>query len=229
MKDKILKLCRRLKKCTLDDFTEFIGVDGENLESLLKYLVNTGDLMENDGVYCLCQKVSKKGTIENKNFQFMTMFHSLETIDLIIRSFCLSLPTQKVACLVDVGDNCLCDFYKIFRNLIYERQEKELLNNYCITPQQARFRQFFDKIAYFYSYNNEIYVSKNILQAKHQKIFTDDEIQNFKKIYSYLSRIESHHKNETFMYQRLAEYIWRRNKSFEELYFDLKTNLLNIS
>ena len=33
MKDKILKLCRRLKKCTLDDFTEFIGVDGENLES----------------------------------------------------------------------------------------------------------------------------------------------------------------------------------------------------
>ena len=60
MKDKILKLCRRLKKCTLDDFTEFIGVDGEILESLLKYLVYTGDLMENDGVYCLCQKVSKK-------------------------------------------------------------------------------------------------------------------------------------------------------------------------
>ena len=97
----------------------------------------------------------------------------------------------KVACLVDVGDKCLCDLYKIFRNLIYERQEKELLNNYWITPQQARFRQFFGKIAYFYSYNNEIYVSKNILQAKHQKIFTDDEIQNLKK-YIHIGRELNH-------------------------------------
>ena len=28
------------------------------------------------------------------------------------------------------------------------------------------------------------------------------------------------------MHFRLAEYIWRRNKSFEELYDDLKTNLI---
>ena len=92
--------------------------------------------------------------------------------------------------------------------------------------QKFRFRKFFEKYAYFYNYNNKIFVTKKPLQAKRENNFTQEEEQEFKKIYCYLARIESHNQNEVYLYQRLAESIWRREKSFEELYSDLNDNLL---
>ena len=111
--------------------------------------------------------------------------------------------------------------------MIYERQLHELVNHYCKNPQKFRFRKFFEKYAYFYNYNNKIFVTKKPLQAKRENNFTKEEEQEFKKIYCYLARIESHNQNEVYLYQRLAESIWRREKSFEELYSDLKNNLIS--
>lgn len=227
MKDQILKLCKRLKKCTLNDILQLMEIQPAVLELALLYLIQEGALQEKDGVYTVIEKTTKKGQIENKNLQFMFMFHSPETVDLIMRGFCASITTQKLAYLVNLDDNCIGDFYRIFRNLIYERQLNELLNYYFVDPQQGRFRTFFEKYAYFYSYDNKIFVSKKLLQAKKEKNFTNTEIQEFKKVYSYLSRIESHNMNEVCLYQRLAEGIWRREKRFQELYTDLKNNLIN--
>lgn len=226
MKDQILKLCKRLKKCTLNDILQLMEIQPEVLKLALMYLISEGDLQEKDGIYTVIEKTTKKGQIENKNLNLMFMFHSSETVDLIMRGFCALISTQKLSHLVGVDDNCIGDFYRIFRNLIYERQLNELLNFYFTNPQQGRFRKFFEKYAYFYSYNNKIYVSKKLLQANREKNFSDAEIQDFKKVYSYLSRIESHNMNEVCLHQRLAEGIWRRDKEFKELYEDLKNNLI---
>lgn len=226
MKDQILKLCKRLKKCTLNDILQLMEIQPEVLELALMYLISEGDLQEKAGIYTVIEKTTKKGQIENKNLNLMFMFHSPETVDLIMRGFCALIPTQKLSHLVNIDDNCIGDFYRIFRNLIYERQLNELLNFYFTNPQQGRFRKFFEKYAYFYSYNNKIYVSKKLLQANREKNFTDTEIQDFKKVYSYLSRIESHNMNEVCLHQRLAEGIWRREKVFQELYEDLRNNLI---
>ena len=38
MKDKVLKLCRRLKSCTLSDLSAFIETDEKIIETILLYL-----------------------------------------------------------------------------------------------------------------------------------------------------------------------------------------------
>ena len=38
MKDKVLKLCRRLKSCTLSDLSAFIEIDEKIIETILLYL-----------------------------------------------------------------------------------------------------------------------------------------------------------------------------------------------
>ena len=213
MKDRILKLCKRLKNCTLNDITQLMDIEPSVLEVILLFLINENKIQEKDGIYSVIEEFPAKNGIESKNLKLMFMYHSPETVDLIMRGFCAELPTIKVSYLTGVGDNCICDFYKIFRNLIYERQLNELVNHYC-------------KNAYFYNYNNKIFVTKKPLQAKRENNFTQEEEQEFKKIYCYLARIESHNQNEVYLYQRLAESIWRREKSFEELYSDLKNNLI---
>ena len=84
--------------------------------------------------------------------------------------------------------------------------------------------------AYFYIYNNNIYITDKLFQTNdYEKNFSASEIKEFKKIYCYLARIESHNKNKINLYYKLSESLWRRNKKFEELYQDLKSNLFNIS
>ena len=96
-------------------------------------------------------------------------------------------------------------------------------------PQEGRYRIFFEKYVFFYVYNNKIFLSDSLLRGECEKKFTKSEIREFKIMYSYLSRIESHNGNEDYMYHRLAEYIWRRGREYKDLYTDLKQNLLNIA
>lgn len=227
MKDRVLKLCRRLKCCTLEDLVQFTETAKSVIETILLYLIDEEKIQEKDGVYSFTEQTTSKNYIENKNLNLMFMYHSPETVDIIMRGFCAMIPTLKLSYLIDVSDNCIGDFYRIFRNLIYERQVNELLNYYIKSPQQYRYRKFFEKYAYFYTYENKVFVIQKPLQARNEKCLTKKEIQEFKKVYCYLSRIESHNKSEICMYQRLAEGIWRREKTFEELYQDLKNNLIS--
>lgn len=222
MQEKILKLCRRLKNCTLEDLVQFTETEKSVIETILLYLIDEEKIQEKDGIYSFVEQTTSKNYIENKNLNLMFMYHTPETVDIIMRGFCTMIPTQKLSYLIDVSDNCIGDFYRIFRNLIYERQKNELLNYYVKSPQQYRYRKFFEKYAYFYTYENKIFVIQKPLRAKNEKGLTPKEIQEFKKVYCYLSRIESHNKSEVCMHQRLAESIWRQKKTFEELYQDLK-------
>lgn len=109
-----------------------------------------------------------------------------------------------------------------FRKIIYDRQFKLLLQLFCEKPQQGRYRKFYEKYAYFYVYNGQVFVSDKLFKASLEKNYTKSEIREFKNMYCYLSRIENHNMNENYMFYRLAEYIWRRNREYIELYSDLK-------
>ena len=73
-------------------------------------------------------------------------------------------------------------------------------------------------------------ISKNkklLLRANIEKEFKKDEIREFKRMYCYLARVESHNSNQNYMHHRLAEFIWRRERSFEDIYSDLKNNIIS--
>ena len=219
MKDRILRLCRRLDKFTLDEISTITEDINESvLELLLLTLVQERKLSLKKGVYFYNKQISKKPSILS--------FYSKQIIDTAIRCFCLSIPAYKVAKILDIGTDQSSKIYNIFRELIYEHQTKKLNFLYVKYPQQCRNRMFFDTEFHFYIYDNQVFVSENLFQSPEEKAFTKSEEQEFKRVYSYLTRFSSHNSNKVDLPQKLAEGIWRRNKEFGELYADLKVNLL---
>lgn len=220
-KDQILRLCKRLKSCTLNDLTAILEVDENIVQTVLFYLEQESLIQINNEIITVLdgKPVNKVFT---KSLHLMFQYQTPEDIDLLLRGFCINISPNKMCHLVKVGNSCICDYYCIFRKLIYDRQLKELLQKFFQKPQQGRFRKFFEKYAYFYVYNNQIYVTEKLLRASEEKNFTNEEIREFKRMYCYLARVESHNMNENYLYHRLAEFIWRREKTFDKLYSDLK-------
>lgn len=225
MKDKVLKLCRRLKCCTISDITQFIDTDEVVLDNLITCLTKEGLISNNNGIITVLE--NKKDVFQQKNLQLMSQYNSSENIDIISKCFCLNISPQKVCKLVNLSTSCISEYYGVFRKEIFEQQKEELLKYYLKKPQKGRFRKFFEKYAYFYVYENKVFVSKYLLSSKTEKEFTKDEIREFKRTYCYLKRIENHNINENYLYYRLADSIWRHEKSFEELYRDL-VNVIKI-
>lgn len=220
--NRVLRLCRRLDKFTLDEISTIAEDINESvLELLLLTLVQEGKLTLRNGLYLYNKKqISKKPSILS--------FYPKQIIDTAIRCFCLSIPAYKVAQIIGIANNSTVKLYNIFRELIYERQAKKLNFLYGKSPQQGRNRIFFNEELSFYVYNNQVFVSENPFQSPDEKAFTKSEVQEFKKVYSYLTRFTSHNSNKVDLPQKLAEGIWRRNKEFKELYADLKVNLLSL-
>ncbi len=54
MQEKILKLCRRLKKCTLDEVVQFSEFEQNETQKNLDNFVSNGDLVFSEGVYLYC-------------------------------------------------------------------------------------------------------------------------------------------------------------------------------
>lgn len=65
-------------------------------------------------------------------------------------------------------------------------------------------------------------MSEKLLRETNGKAFSKTDIQNFKKVYSYLTRQVAHNTNQAKLHHKLAEKIWRRERTFEDLYQDLK-------
>ena len=229
MKDKILKLCRRLKKTTIDELVSFTDDTKEVVELITIYLENEGHILIKDNSIIYIEKRFKKGEVDARNINIMFEYRTPQEIEIIIKGFCSEISIKQVSFLVNVCSNCIGNYYAVFRKKIYDRQFRNLYDYFTQKPQCGRYRNFFNKQAYFYVYNNNVFVSERLLRASTEKIFTKEEIREFKIMYSYLSRLESHNNNEVYMFHRLAEYIWRRSMDYEDLYKDLKNNLLNIS
>lgn len=226
MKEQIFRLCKRLKNCTLNDLAQMLEVDEVIIETALLFLEQEGLIqLINDTIVISDNK--PQNNVQAKNLSLMRYYISEEVLDIVIKGFCLEIPQTKMQHLVPINRNCISDYYGVFRKLIYERQFKMLIDKYQEKPQQGRYRIFFDKYAYFYIYEKQVYVSDKLLRAKLEKNFNKEEIKEFKRMYCYLSRLESHNKNQDYLHYRLAEFLWRREKDFNFLYQDLKNNLIS--
>ena len=67
MKDRILKLCKRLKNCTLNDITQLMDIEPSVLEVILLFLINENKIQEKDGIYSVIEELPTKNGIESKN------------------------------------------------------------------------------------------------------------------------------------------------------------------
>ena len=219
MKEQILQLCRRINCFTLDKLETITDLDRSELLPVLNELVSDNTISELNGQYLYVKKVPE--IQKHSLFQY----YNSNIIEIIIRCFCASIPSYKASVIANIGADQARKFYKIFRIIIYNIQEKELKSYYKNKPQIARNRTFFDSEMYFYIYNNVVYVSDVIFKDKNEINFTLSEIREFKIIASYLSRCAFHNQTKFDLKEKLAEFLWRRNKKFNKLYFDLKNML----
>ncbi len=220
MKDRILRLCKRLNKFTLDEIIIISEMPADGLLPILNAIISENKLLYKNGVYTYLkqQNISDKYPI--------LKYYPKATIDLVLKCFCESITTTKTSHILSMGEDQMQKIYTIFRKIIYERQKKILDSNYSKNPQNARHRSFFDKEVYLYFYNKRVYISKNQLKSKNDKTLTPNEKTDFTTIYCYLSRKLIHNQNKHNLEYKIAEILWRRNKKFNELYIDLKNQIL---
>ena len=220
MTERILQLCKRLNKFTLDEIATISEFSADNLLPIINELVAENKLIDENKTYIY----QKKQKVSDKYSIFK--YYPKTTIDTIIKCFCESIITTKVSHILSIGEPQVQKFYTIFRTLIYDKQKKLLDNYYSNNPQNARHRKFFNKEVYLYFYNNQIFISKNLLKNKNDKPLTQHEKADFTTIYCYLSRNLTHNQNVHNLEYKIAETLWRRSKDFKNLYSDL-LNLIN--
>lgn len=96
MKDKVLKLCRRLKSCTLSVLSAFIEIDEKIIKTILLYLEQEGLIQNQNGLITIAETKKKKSDINNKNLHQMFQYRTDEEIDILLKGFCLEIPPQKI-------------------------------------------------------------------------------------------------------------------------------------
>ena len=220
MKDRILQLCKRLNKFTLDEIATISEIPEDKLLPVLNKLIIENKLSLDDNVY----SYQKKQKVTDKYSIFK--YYPKAIIDVILKCFCESIITTKVSHILSIGEPQVQNFYTIFRTIIYERQKKLLDNYYSKEPQNARHRTFFNKEVYLYFYDGQVFISKNLLKCKNDKPLTTKDKADFTTIYCYLSRNLTPNKNAYNLEYKIAETLWRRGKDFKSLYADLY-NLIN--
>lgn len=217
MKDKILQLCKRLNKFSLENLEILSEIPKSNLLSLLDEFVNEGKLITRNNEYIYCKQ---NPVIQNHSI--FKLYPAVVT-DTVIRCFCEDIKTIKTSNIANIGEDQVQKFYTIFRTLIYQRQKRQLDSYYLKQPQKARHRKFFNKEVYLYFYFNQIFVSETLLKSKNDRMFSSKEKAEFTTIYCYLSRNLTHNTNANNLNYKIAETLWRRKRGFKDLYFDLKS------
>lgn len=212
MKNKILKLAKRLETFRLEDIESIMG---EGINDVLQELVNDGQLNFVGGIY------SYKAE-RNSPLPFCFKFHSQEKIELISKCFCAGVKSKQASFLLDIGDATMQNFYKHFRQMIYERQLNALKTHFEQKPKTAKMRRFYDIPVYFYLYDGELFVGDKPLKTKRKKLpHTKEESLRIKVFYSRLRRSINHSKMKQNLAQHVAEHVWRYNKLYKELFIFL--------
>ncbi len=215
MKNKILKLAKRLETFRLEDIESIIG---EGIKDVLQELVNDGQLNFVGGIY------SYKAE-QNLSLPFCFKFHSQGKIEMITKCFCAGVKSKQASFLLDIGDATMQNFYKHFRQMIYERQLNALKTHFEQKPKIAKMRRFYDIPVYFYLYGGELFVVDKSLKTKRKKLpHTKEESLRIKVLYSRLRRSINHSQMKQNLAQHLAEHIWRYRKCYTDIFLCLNYN-----
>jgi len=209
MKNKILKLAKRLETFRLEDIESIMG---EGVKDVLQELVKDGQLNLVGEIY------SYREPVKHLPLPFCFKFHSQEKIEMITKCFCIGVKSKQASFLLDIADATVQNFYKHFRQMIYERQLNTLKTHFEQKPKTAKMRRFYDIPVYFYLYEGELFVVDNPLKTKRKKLpHTKEESLRIKVFYSRLRRSINHSQMKQNLAQHVAEHIWRYGKKFYEL------------
>ena len=134
---------------------------------------------------------------------------------MITKCFCAGVKSKQASFLLDTGDATMQNFYKHFRQMIYERQLNTLKTHFEQKPKTAKMRRFFDIPVYFYLYDEELFVVDKPLKTKRKKFpHTKEESLRIKVLYSRLRRSINHSQMKQNLAQHVAEHIWKDRKSY---------------
>ena len=212
MKDKILKLAKRLETFRLEDVESIMG---EGVKDILQELVEDGQLNLVGGLY------SYKAE-QNLPLPFCFKFHSQEKIEMITKCFCAGVKSKQASFLLDIGDATMQNFYKHFRQMIYERQLNALETHFEHEPKIPKMRRFYDIPVYFYLYDDELFVTDKPLKTKRKKLpHTKQESLRIKVLYSRLRRSINHSQMKQNLAHHVAEHIWMYGKEYNVLFREL--------
>ena len=109
MKNRLLRLCRRLNKVVIEDVLPILSVTEKEITPVFEELVAENRLGKRcDGVY-FYKEVTKKR---------LPLFFECRTpaeLELIKRCFCADLPCQQTGIILNFSDNVIGKFNKFFR------------------------------------------------------------------------------------------------------------------
>ncbi len=114
---RILQLCKRLNKFSLDEIATISEIPADNLLPILNELICENKLSLENNIY----SYQKKQNISDQYPIFK--YYPKASIDFLLRCFCESIITTKVSHILSIGEPQVQKFYTIFRTLIYERQK----------------------------------------------------------------------------------------------------------
>ena len=214
MNDKILKLAKRLDKFRLEDIESIMGED--DVKDILHGLVEDGRLDFNGEIY------SYKEPVKHLPLPFCFKFHSREKIEMITKCFCTGVKSKQASFLLDIADATVQNFYKHFRQMIFEQQLNALKTHFEHEPKIPKMRRFYDIPVYFYLYDDELFAVDKPLKTKRKKLpHTKQESLQIKVLYSRLRRSINHSQMKQNLAQHVAEHIFKYNNSYNEIYFQL--------
>ena len=216
MKNKILKLAKRLETFRLEDVE---SITGEGIEDVLQELVEDGQLN-------LVGEIYSYKTERNLPLPFCFKFHSQEKIEMITKCFCAGVKSKQASFLLDIGDATMQNFYKHFRQMIYERQLNALKTHFEQKPKIAKMRKFYDIPVYFYLYNDELFVADKPLKTKRKKLpHTKQESFRIKVLYSRLRRSINHSQMKQNLAHHVAEHMFKYDKYYNDICLQLISSM----
>ena len=220
MKDKILKLSKRLKNFSLSEISVILEAEENVIKPILGELLMDGKLILNGTNYSYNKKIASKGTISELPLFFH--FHSPEVIDLILKGFCEDIPVNKLANLLSTGRIPINKFYSYFRQIIYNKQKSELEQYFKEAPRIGRERNWFGTTVFLYIYINKLFVSDKVLKSTQCIAYKETERLEIKKQYLRSFRKVQNNNYKHNFHLHIAEEIWKYNKDFQKRYELLK-------
>src|SRR5574344_16140 len=220
MRDKLLKLAKRLNRFTLADIEPILCCD--NLDNILQELVNENLLKFSNGNYFYVKKSEPKKELPN-----FFKFHTQEEIDMVAKCFCADIPALKTTSLIESSKTVTCNFYKFFRETIYRTQFEELKSHFYKNPKTPAIRAIYNKKVYLYYYNKKVYVAEKPLKSsfeikKHEEV----EMRKIRNAYYKVRRHFLNYSLQKVLVEVVAERLWRQDKGFDELVCDIKNRLV---
>lgn len=214
MKNKVLKLCKRLNKVTASEIAPILMLDEKEVSDILNELVNEDKLTVREDLIYFYKEVERKTPLP-----LFFEYREKEEIELLIRCFSCEIPSVKASWLLKIKEPVICRFYSYFRELIYNKQLEELKVLFNKNPKIPCERNFVGVLNFMYYYNGQTYISKKKLLHKHtEKPFSKIDMLEFKKDYSKLTRRVNHNSMQNLVHLHLAEQIFRFNHNYDEVY-----------